>query len=284
MSDHPVKVEVYIDDQKEAIAVYRPPASFDLDTTQLPDGSHELHVRATDRNGIVGVRDIPFTVRNGPGIAVVGLNSGDIVEGRISILLNAYSGSSEKDWEPTRAETPAPIPTWAWVLFLAIVSWAMWYGASNWTPGKEFLGTPTFSSPAEVAAAAPKPPPETAAIDMKGMDYKKVGASVYHIRCAVCHQEDGTGLPNFVPPISGNPVVNSTDPMEHIRAVLAGVKKKKIQGRPWSGEMPPFDTLLTDEEIAAVIDHERTNFGNSAPLLNADAVKALRRTAVSGKH
>jgi mono/diheme cytochrome c family protein len=277
MGDDPVKVEIYLDDHKEAIAVYKPPASFDLDTTKLSDGRHRLHVRATDRNGVVGVRDIPFVVRNGPGIAVVGLSPGDIVEGKISVLVNAYGGASEKDWEPTRAETPAPIPTWAWVLFLGIVCWAMWYGASEWTPTKEFLATPTFSSPAEIEAAAPKPKVEGRSPDMKGLGWQQLGATIYHIRCAVCHQEDGKGLPNFVPPIAGNAAANNEDPTEHVKTVLHGLKGKRIGDQPWAGEMPAFDQLLGDDEIAAVIDHERTNYGNNAPLVSAQDVKALRR-------
>lgn len=278
MGDDPVKVEIYLDDQKDAIAVYKPPARFDLDTTKLLDGRHRLHIRATDHNGVVGVRDIPFTVRNGPGIAVVGLSPGDVVEGRISVLVNAYGGATEKDWEPVRAETPAPIPTWAWVLFLGIVCWAMWYGASEWTPTKEFLATPTFSSSAEIEAAAPKPKVEVTPSDLKGLNWQKLGPMVYHIRCAVCHQDDGRGLPNFVPPIAGSAVINNADPTEHIKTVLHGLKGKRIGDQPWAGEMSAFDQLLTNDEIAAVIDHERTHFGNNAPLVSAYDVKSLRRT------
>jgi mono/diheme cytochrome c family protein len=278
MSDDPVKIEIFLDNQDEPIAVYKPPGSFELDTTKLPDGNHRLQVRATDRNGLVGVRAIPFIVRNGPGIAVVGLNSGDVVEGKITVLVNAYGGATEKYWEPIRAETPAPIPTWAWVLFLGIVCWAMWYGASQWTPGQEFLATPTFSTPAQIAAAAPKPKAELAAFDAGGLNWQKLGPAVYHVRCGVCHQADGQGLPKFVPPVAANPVITAPDPSEHIRTVLFGMKGKVIGGQTWAGEMPPFADLLSDEEIASVVDFERTNFGNNAPLVNAADVRSQRKS------
>ncbi len=277
MSEDQVKVKIFLDDQKDALAVYSPPARFDLDTTTLTDGRHRLHVHATDRYGITGVRDIPFIVRNGPGIAVVGLDPGDVVEGKISILVNAYGGAKEPDWEPVRAETPAPIPTWAWVLFLGIVCWAMWYGASEWTPSKEFSATPTFSSPAAIAAAAPQPATPPPLTDVKGLDWQKIGPAVYHVRCAVCHQDDGKGLSNFVPPVAGNAVINAADATEHIKTVLYGLKQKHIDNRPWAREMPAFETLLTDEEIASVINYERTSFGNNAPLVTPQAVQALRR-------
>ncbi|MGH9813865.1 MAG: hypothetical protein ACRD4T_12090, partial [Candidatus Acidiferrales bacterium] len=91
----PVKIEVFLDDEAEPIGVYRPPATFELDTTKLPDGPHRLRFRAHDRTGVMGVREIDFMVRNGPGIAVVGVTNGDIVEGKIPVLVNAYAGTHD---------------------------------------------------------------------------------------------------------------------------------------------------------------------------------------------
>jgi hypothetical protein len=67
-------------------------------------------------------KEIPFTVRNGPGIAVVGLSDGDTVRGRVPLLVNAFASRPGDIFEPIRAETPAPVPTWAWVLFLVVVA------------------------------------------------------------------------------------------------------------------------------------------------------------------
>ncbi len=116
------------------MAVNTPPANIELDTTSLEDGPHVLTVVATDRSGRRGVRRIPFEVRNGPGIAVSGLRIGDVVEGRLSLLVNAYGGAYEENWEPVRAETPAPIPTWVWVLLLLILAWGIFYTARQWSP------------------------------------------------------------------------------------------------------------------------------------------------------
>ncbi|MDA8242023.1 MAG: hypothetical protein M0Z67_16860 [Nitrospiraceae bacterium] len=121
------RIDVYLDDNAEPVASYSPPGSFELDTTTLDDGPHRLRIVALDRYAHRGVREIPFEVRNGPGIAVDGLHEGDIVEGKIGILINAYGGAYEEKWEPTRAETPKPVPTWAWVAFIVVVAWAMYY-------------------------------------------------------------------------------------------------------------------------------------------------------------
>lgn len=128
------RIEVYIDGSAQPVAVNAPPASIEIDTSSLADGPHVLTVVATDRSGRRGVRRIPFEVRNGPGIAVSGLRSGDVVEGRLSLLVNAYGGAYEENWEPSRAETPAPIPTWVWVLLLLIIAWGIFYTARQWAP------------------------------------------------------------------------------------------------------------------------------------------------------
>ena len=48
-----------------------------------------------------------------------------------------------------------------------------------------------------------------------------------------------------------------------------------ITARPYSSQMPAFPQL-SDEDIASIVDHERTSFGNNAPTVTPDAVKKLR--------
>lgn len=276
MPEDPVKIEVYLDDQKEPIGIYRPPASFELDTKKLPDGPHRLIVKATDPNGVQGIREVPFIVRNGPGIAIVGLSTGDIVEGKIPVLVNAYAGTTEREWEPMRAETPAPVPTWAWVLFMSIVAWAMWYWARSWSPPPEYANTPTFASAATINAAAPQAPQPEVPTAAAAPDWATIGAEVYAARCAVCHLASGQGLPQFVPPLKASPMVTAESATAEIRTILAGVRKPSPAGQKWRGEMPGFASLLSDAQVAAVVNYERTNWGNTAPTVTPDQVKAVR--------
>lgn len=149
------RIEVFLDDEPEPIVTHRPPARFQLDTTQLSDGPHTLRIKAYGAGGQEGVRTIPFTVRNGPGIAVNGLDDNDILEGRLPILVNAYGGADEPYWEPSRAETPAPAPTWIWVLFIVIVAFAAIYGVRQWNPPPEMAASPTYSgAPAATGESA----------------------------------------------------------------------------------------------------------------------------------
>lgn len=256
------EIIVYLDDEPEPIARYRPPGSFDLDTTGMEDGPHVLRIVAVDRTGRRGVRTIPFEVRNGPGIAIDGLREHDVVEGKISVLVNAYGGAYEEKWEPTRAETPAPVPTWAWVTLIAVVAWAMYYGVRQWNPTPQFANTPTYRS-----AAAPQPEKPRAGL----------GAELYRTSCANCHQNNGQGVPHVFPPLAGDPVVTAQDPTEHIRVVLFGKKGGIINGEKYQAGMPAWKDQFSDEEAAAVINHERTSWGNNAPTVTPEEVETVRR-------
>lgn len=257
-------IHVYLDDWDEPIVSYRPPVRFELDTTQLDDGPHKLKVVATDATGHQGVRTIPFEVRNGPGIDVEGLQENDMLEGKVPILLNAYGGAKEPFWEPSRAETPAPVPTWAWVLLLVVVAWSAFYIAQQWNVPDEYAGSPTYGlstgsgNKAEASSKA------------------NIGASLYRTSCASCHQGNGEGVAGAFPPLAGDPVVTAEDPTRHIEIVLNGLQGKVIEGTEYSAAMPPFSEQLSDEEVAAIINHERTSWGNDAPTVTVEQVQKIR--------
>ncbi|HTG00971.1 MAG TPA: c-type cytochrome [Nitrospirota bacterium] len=257
---HDNEIIVYLDDGTEPIARYSPPGSFDLDTTRMEDGPHALRIVAVDRSGHRGVRKIRFEVRNGPGIALDGLRENDVVEGKISVLINAYGGAYEEKWEPRRAETPAPVPTWAWVVLIGIVAWAMYYGIQQWKPTPRFADTPTYKV---VARQTEKPA-------------SGLGAELYRTSCANCHQINGQGVPNVFPPLAGDPVVTAQDPSEHIKIVLFGKAGGAINGRKYQTPMPAWAGQLSDEEAAAVINHERTSWGNNAPPITSEEIARVR--------
>lgn len=266
--NHDNEIIVYLDDGPEPIARYRPPGSFDLDTTGMEDGPHVLRIVAVDRSGRRGARKISFEVRNGPGIAVDGLREHDVVEGKISVLINAYGGAYEEKWEPRRAETPAPVPTWAWVVLIAVVAWAMYYGIQQWKPSPQFANTPTYMA---VAQQQPEKPPAG------------LGAELYRTSCANCHQTNGQGVPGIFPPLAGDPVVTALDPSNHIRIVLFGAKGSSIKGVAYQAQMPAWAGQLSDEEAAAVINHERTSWGNKAPVVTSEKVAKIRSEGSSRK-
>lgn len=279
------RIDIFLDDATQPLLSTTPPLSFELDTSRLEDGPHVLRIEAYDSHDAKGVRSIDFIVRNGPGISITGLNQNDVLDGKIPIVVNAYGGTSAVDWEPAQAETPAPVPTWAWVMLILFIAFGFFYGVEQWSPTRDFASTPTYGtfagvagspSPLGASAAAATPAPTAAAGGGANSADAARGAALYSANCAACHQANGEGLAGVFPPLVGDPLVVATDPTAHITTVLAGNHGSTINGVTYASPMPAFGELLNDAAIAAIINHERTSWGNAAPAVSANDVAALR--------
>lgn len=103
------------------------------------------------------------------------------------------------------------------------------------------------------------------------------GAQVYTAQCLACHQATGQGLQGVFPPLAGSEWVTGKASLP-IQIVLHGVTgTMTVKGTQYSGLMPTFKDKLNDEEIAAVINHIRTQFGNSADTVDAAKVGEARQ-------
>lgn len=102
------------------------------------------------------------------------------------------------------------------------------------------------------------------------------GARLFASTCAACHGAQGAGVPGVFPPLAANAVVNDKDPGEHIRVVLHGLHGRVIDGTTYAAQMPSFAAQLSDAQVADIIDHERTSWGNHAPTVTAKDVAAIR--------
>ena len=65
------------------------------------------------------------------------------------------------------------------------------------------------------------------------------------------------------------------DATEHIRVVLFGLQGKTINGTKYGSPMPPW-SQLGDQDIAAVIDYERSAWSNRGKAIAASDVAAVR--------
>jgi mono/diheme cytochrome c family protein len=90
------------------------------------------------------------------------------------------------------------------------------------------------------------------------------GASLYEIRCAHCHGDDGQGRARAYVPLAGNRAVQRDPPANLVQVVLGGAFPASTAGNPRPFGMPPFATELSDEEVAAVLSHIRNAWGNRA--------------------
>ena len=126
-------VIVFLDNEKVPFGVFKPPAKLVLDTTKISDGKHELKIKAISSTGIEGVRIIPFEVRNGPEIAVVGLKENEVIESDTVITINAYGSESSESFIITGSETPKAIPSWVWACLISFVGFAIFYLITYWS-------------------------------------------------------------------------------------------------------------------------------------------------------
>lgn len=97
------------------------------------------------------------------------------------------------------------------------------------------------------------------------------GKSLFTSTCAVCHQTNGEGVKGAFPPLKGSPVVDDDDATLHIKIVLHG-----YDARSEYSVMPPFKDRLSDDEIAAIINYERTSWGNHSKTITVDEVTKVR--------
>lgn len=121
------KVLIFIDDEQKPYGEYLAPINFELDTRKLVDGDHVLKIVSKDPLGKEGIRKIPFVVRNGPSVAVEGINENDVVDGIIPIMINAYGKGDQKIFLIEGSETPRSIPAWVWAIVIGFVGWAIYY-------------------------------------------------------------------------------------------------------------------------------------------------------------
>ncbi|HTP66381.1 MAG TPA: cbb3-type cytochrome c oxidase subunit II [Geobacteraceae bacterium] len=103
------------------------------------------------------------------------------------------------------------------------------------------------------------------------------GKGIYGTHCASCHGQNGEGVPGVFPPMKGDPVVIAADPARHIAIVIFGLQGEAIGGVNYGAAMPEHGDELTDAEIAAVVNHERTSWGNSAPTATPADVARVRK-------
>ncbi|WP_018467028.1 c-type cytochrome [Calidithermus timidus] len=114
-------------------------------------------------------------------------------------------------------------------------------------------------------------------------------SNVYQ-QCQGCHQANGAGIPGVFPPLAGHipQVLAAKGGREYlIDVLLYGLAGEiSVNGQKYNGAMPAF-AQLSDEQVAGVLNHISTQWGNDKALskdfklFNAAEVKAKRATKLS---
>ncbi len=102
------------------------------------------------------------------------------------------------------------------------------------------------------------------------------GGAVYVANCSSCHQTDGEGVAGAFPPLAGNPTVTG-NPIAVITIVKEGLEGRLVvNGQAYSGIMPRWKHLLSDEQIADVISYIRSSWKNDAPGVSIATVQSVK--------
>jgi mono/diheme cytochrome c family protein len=115
-------------------------------------------------------------------------------------------------------------------------------------------------------------------------DWRAIGAQTFKTHCSACHQESGQGVAGAFPPLTGHVpefFAQKSGRDYLVRVALFGLEGAiVVSGTTFDGAMPPW-AQLQDAEIAAVLDHVLTSWGNDkglpadfTPILPADVAVA----------
>jgi mono/diheme cytochrome c family protein len=107
-------------------------------------------------------------------------------------------------------------------------------------------------------------------------DLEARAAKLYADNCATCHQANGQGIANQIPPLAGNPAILAAKPFDILAAVLQGVP-----ARDDIIAMPSFAGSIADQGVADLANYVRTSFGNEAPPNATPSMVAAWRSTLS---
>jgi mono/diheme cytochrome c family protein len=100
------------------------------------------------------------------------------------------------------------------------------------------------------------------------------GEQLYSQNCAPCHRPDGSGVPNVYPTLTGSPAVLGP-PVELAQWVLSQKRPASIPAGRYPTQMLLFG-WMKDADAAALLTYIRSNFGNSAPPVDAATIAKAR--------
>jgi mono/diheme cytochrome c family protein len=171
---------------------------------------------------------------------------------------------------PDPREAPRPIPLWVLVMAALLVVWCVYYITRSGSAEASAYGDHRTLS--DLAAK-----PKSAANAGATAD----GAAIFSARCTACHQATGKGLPGVFPPLAGSNWVNGRD-TTLMQILLHGIQGTlTVNGTSYNGAMPAFGTQLSDAEIAAVLTHIRSQWGNKGEPVSASQVATQRAATAS---
>lgn len=100
------------------------------------------------------------------------------------------------------------------------------------------------------------------------------GEALYVTHCQACHQANGEGLKGAFPPLKGSKIVLNDNPELMVDIIMNGYAARVKEGYAVMAAVGTNNNLTADE-VAAIMNHEKTNWGNNAKKVTPAEVKKL---------
>ncbi|CAN5121630.1 cbb3-type cytochrome c oxidase subunit II [soil metagenome] len=100
------------------------------------------------------------------------------------------------------------------------------------------------------------------------------GAMLYATHCQSCHQANGEGLPGAFPSLKGSKIVLDSNPELMVDIIMNGYSGRVSEGYPPMAAVGT-NNELTPEEVTAIMNHERTSWGNDGRTVTVEEIKKL---------
>lgn len=180
--------------------------------------------------------------------------------GNLSAQDNGKSNAADTDrayerenYEPE--ELSNPLPKWFAVMSACLVIWGFGYFYFQGIVPADAGDRRTALAPAGSVAAD--------------------GRVVYAANCVACHQGNGLGIPGAFPPLAASEWV-LTDPEIPAQILLHGMQGPiEVAGQLYSGVMPSM-AHLSDDELVAVLNYIRSDWGNKANVVTNEWMNEQR--------
>lgn len=110
------------------------------------------------------------------------------------------------------------------------------------------------------------------------------GGQLYETYCGACHAPNGEGATGGqFPPLAGSEWVEGSAERA-IQIVLHGMQGPvEVKGKAYNLIMPPQGMVLPDDQIAAILTHVRSSWGNTGDKVTPQMVKQARAATADRK-
>lgn len=127
----------------------------------------------------------------------------------------------------------------------------------------------------EIEPPKAQPKPELLDNDDLTDDDLILGQKVYLNACAGCHGTDGQGIPNVSPALNGNAIIAMDSARDTISVILNGIPTEKFTDNQRMYAMPPFANILTDKDIANMVNWMRIKWAYQKGTVSPEDVHQL---------